>query len=88
MKNNKEKDAECHYDTSPVDMQEGLQYIYDDKNGKQLEKKTEYPDDTSPVEMQEGVNNRNYNRNEKTKRKKRQVKQKIMISPKLVKVKE
>ena len=30
MKNNKEKDAECHYDTSPVDMQEGLQYIYDE----------------------------------------------------------
>ena len=31
-KNDEEKDAECHDEISPVDMEEGVKYINDDKN--------------------------------------------------------
>ena len=38
-KNVKGKDAECHDDTSPVDMEEGVKYINDDKSEIYIEEK-------------------------------------------------
>ena len=58
-------EAEYPDDTSPVEMEEGLNDINDEKKGKNdEEREAECPDETSPVEMEEGVNDRKYENNE------------------------
>ena len=57
---------ECHDETSPVEMEEGIKYINDDKvEIYDEEKEEECLDDTSNDEMEEGVNYINENNNEK-----------------------
>ena len=59
-------ESEFPDDTSPVDMDEGLNYRKDDKNEKDdYEKEVECPDDTSPVDVEDGVSDRKDDNNEK-----------------------
>ena len=52
-------------DTYPVQMQEGVKYINDDKNEiYDEEKEAELLDDSSTYDMEEGVNDRKYDNNE------------------------
>ena len=58
--------------TSPVEMEEDVDYIIDDNNQKHdEEKETEFPYDTSPVDIEGGVRDRKDEMNEKIMRKKR-----------------
>ena len=65
-KNDEGKEAEFPDDTPPVDMEEGVSDIKDDKNLKNdEEKEAECQDDTPPVDMEEGVNDRKDGKNGK-----------------------
>ena len=65
-------EAECPNETSPVEMEEGVNNRIYDKNGKNdEEKEAESPDDTSPDEMEEGLNDRIYDKNKKMMKEKR-----------------
>ena len=56
---------ECLYDTSPVEMEEGVNYRNYDKNEKGYEEtEVEFPYDTYLVVMEEGVCYRNDDKNE------------------------
>ena len=49
-------EAELSDETSPINKEECVNYIKDDKNKKYDEdKESEWPDDTSTVDMEEGV---------------------------------
>ena len=66
-------EAEFLDDTSPIDMEEGVNDIKYDQNFKyHKEKEEEFPDDTSPVDTEEGVSDRKDDNNEKITREKRQ----------------
>ena len=65
-------EPECPYDTSTVDMEEGVNDRNYDKNKNTEGKEAECPDDTSTVDMEEGVNDRKYDNNKNVMRKKRQ----------------
>ena len=70
-------------------MEEGVKDINDDNNEiYDEEKEAQFHDDTSPDEMEDGVNDRNDNKNEIYDKEKRHIKQYIMITPQLVKVKQ
>ena len=70
-------------------MEEGVKYINYDKNEINDEgKESECLYKTSPDYMEVGVNDRYDNKNEKYDEEKSQMKQQILISPQLVKVKE
>ena len=56
-KNDAEKEAECPYNTSPDETEEGVNDENIEKNYE--EKEAESPDDTPPVEMEEGINDDN-----------------------------
>ena len=64
-------EAECPYDTSPVEMEEHVSDRKDDNNGKNDEQKeAEFPDDTSLVDIEGGVSYRKDEKNGKMMRKK------------------
>ena len=42
-------EAECPYDTSPIDMEEGVNNKNDDKNGKMMRKKRQISQMTLPL---------------------------------------
>ena len=66
-------EAEFLDDTSPVDMEEGVNDRNYDKNEKNYEEKeAECLDDNSHYDMEEGLYDRNDDKNEKTMRKKKQ----------------
>ena len=59
------KEAECPDDTSPVDMEEGVNDIKDDKNEKNYwVKDAECYDESYPIEMEEDVKYLNDDKNE------------------------
>ena len=67
------RESECPYDTSTVDIEEGVNNRKDDKDeNKDEEKDVEYPEDTYPVDIEEGIMIEMMTRMKKMIRKKRQ----------------
>ena len=65
-KYDEEKQAEFPYESSHVDMEEGVNdRKYDNNEINDEEKQAELPDDTPPVYIEESVSDRNDDKNEK-----------------------
>ena len=59
-----EKEAEFLYDTSPDEMEEGVNYrIYYNNETNDEGKEEEFQDDTSPVDIEEGLSDRKDDKN-------------------------